>query len=392
MSVTATPLPPPGSGTPDVQQVTVVARKPPSDDVLLVLDNGQRLGGWTEARITRGIERCPADFALVVTEKYPLSVDALQVRAGQDIQLFIGADIVLSGYVDVVRPRISADTHSVTILGRGLCQDLVDCSAEWPGGQIQNATVEAIAAKLAAPYGIRVTALDDPGDPIPLYQINIGETVWEIIEKVCRYRQLLAYDDTDGNLLLAKVSKVQGKSGFQEGVNVLEAEAALSAHQRYSEYQSYTMSTESFNDLGAVDYTSKTVTDSAVKRHRVRKVVCPVSGPLGTAFAEDRIIWEMARRAGRSYAVSLTTDAWRDVQGLLYTPNTQVRLQLPSLKLPDVTWTISEVTFHKGAGGTSCDVLLMPPQAFIPEPDISFQLPAELIQELPAQAGAAPSQ
>jgi prophage tail gpP-like protein len=375
----------------DVQTVTVTAQLPSkSDDLSIILDDGQQLSGWQETRVTRGIERCPSDFALAVTEKFPLSSDALQISPGQACTIMIGGDLVLTGYVDTVRPALEADAHTVTILGRGKCQDLVDCSAEWPGGQIQGNSVSDIASKLAGPYGIDVTALTDVGGAIPLYQLNIGETGWEIIEKLCRYRQLLAYEDVDGNLLLSAVSKDQAASGFAEGVNVQRAEVAFSAHQRFQTYISYAMSVESLNDLGNVDYQNAKVTDTAVMRHRVRRVVCPVSGPLGTGFAEDRLIWEAARRAGRSYAVSLTTDAWRDAAGVLYTPNTQVRLQLPSLKLPDVTWTISEVTFHKDGRGTTCDLLIMPPQAFIPEPEIDFQIAAELVQQLPAggpQAG-----
>lgn len=363
--------------------VLTPGRSEPSDDVSLVLDDGQEISGWLDVRITRGIERCPSDFSVEVTEKYPTSVDALQIKAGQGVQVKIGSDLVLTGYVDVVRPRLDAGSHSVTVLGRSKCQDLVDCSAEWPGGQISGDSMLAIAQKLAAPYGITVRALTEPGDPIPVYQLNQGETVWEIIEKLCRYRQLLAYDDTGGNLVLSAVGTEQAASGFREGVNVERAEVALSAHQRYQTYISYAISLESLNDLGDVDYTNATATDDGVKRHRVRKVVCPVSGPLGTAFAEDRIIWEASRRAGRSYAVSLETDSWRDASGALYTPNTLVRIELPSLKLPDVTWTISEVTYHKGTDGTRCELLIMPPQAFIPEPDLNLQIAAELVSQVP---------
>lgn len=363
--------------------VSTQGRGAPNDDVSLVLDDGQQISGWLDVRITRGIERCPADFSLRVTEKFPTSVDALQIKSGQGVQVMIGGDLVLTGYVDVVRPKFDATMHEVTVLGRSKCQDLVDCSAEWPGGQISGDSLLAIAQKLGAPYGITAIALTDPGDPIPVYQLNQGETVWEIIEKLARYRQLLAYDGVDGNLILSAVGQTPAGSGFREGVNVEAAEVAFSAHQRFQTYISYAMSTESFNDLGDVDYTNATTTDDTVKRHRVRKVVCPVSGPLGTAFAEDRIIWEASRRFGRSYAVSLQTDSWRDASGALYAPNTLVRLELPSLKLPDVTWTISEVTFHKGADGTRCELLIMPPQAFIPEPTLNFQLPAELIAEAP---------
>jgi hypothetical protein len=63
---------------------------------------------------------------------------------------------VITGYVDRVIGTLDARQHSVTVTGRSKCQDLVDCSAEWPGGQIVGSSVLEIARKLAEPYGISV--------------------------------------------------------------------------------------------------------------------------------------------------------------------------------------------------------------------------------------------
>jgi prophage tail gpP-like protein len=43
---------------------------------------------------------------------------------------------------------------------------------------------------------------------------------------------------------------------------------------------------------------------------------------------------------------------------------------LPSLKLINQTWLISEVTYHRGEDGTTAEVVLMPPSAFVPQKEI----------------------
>jgi prophage tail gpP-like protein len=363
----------------DIQTITIVGRRPPSDDVSIVVD-GRHLAGWTEVRITRGIERCPSDFQLGMTELYPGQADAMQIKPGQACVVKIGRDVVITGYVDRVIPRISARQHSITVVGRGKCQDLIDCSAEWPGGQISGASVLEIARKLAKPYDIDVTAATDPGDAIPQFNLMRGETPFEIIERLCRFRQLLAYDTPDGNLLLSQVANTRAANGFQEGVNVQDAWATWSMEQRFSTYRAYLQSVETLADLGQGGDLLGEYEDKGVPRHRLRIIVAESSGGgLGLDVARDRAQWEASRRWGRSAEVRITTDTWRDAKGALYTPNTLAPVDLPSLKITRKLWAISEVTFKKdGNTGTTCDLVLMPPEAFLPQPFLLQPVPAEL--------------
>jgi prophage tail gpP-like protein len=66
--------------------------------------------------------------------------------------------------------------------------------------------------------------------------------------------------------------------------------------------------------------------------------------------------------------VRLATDSWRDSSGTLYEPNTLVDIDLPGLKLTPKTWLIADVTYLRNEQGTRADLVIMPPQAFYPEP------------------------
>lgn len=376
---------------PVIQRVTVTATAKRSDDVTVVID-GQAYGGWQDVRITRGVERLPADFDVRMTDIYNVDPDVLQILPGKACVVKIGNDPVVTGYVDIVAPSFNRGAHEITVHGRGKCADLVDCSAEWPGGQIVGNSVLEVARKLAAPYGIEVDALVDPGGAIAQFNLMRGESPFEIIERLARFRQLLAYDDYDGNLLLARVATRKGASGFREGINVQAGSAIFSMHERFSEYQCFFQAVEPLMETGTGGDVIGTAVDIHVPRHRRRIIIAEMAGgALGAKdVATDRAVWEQVRRFGRSFGVRITTDAWRDAAGLLYEPNVLVPLDLPTLKVTGRQWVIGEVTFRKSEQGTTCDLLVMPPSAFNPQPQLIAQIPADLIAGTTPGSGAAP--
>jgi prophage tail gpP-like protein len=364
---------------PTVQTVVVTANaSAPSDDVTVIIA-GIAYAGWQGVRITRGVERLPSDFELTLTDIYASEPDALQIKPGDTCVVKIGRDTVLTGYIDVVQIQLNTKSHELHVFGRSKCADLVDCSAEWPGGQIVGSSVLEIARKLASPYGIQVDAEDDPGGPIPQFNLMRGESPFDIIERLCRIRQLLAYDDTDGNLLLATGSTQSAASGFREGINVEAATATFSMHERFSKYLCYLQPVALFQDVGPGSDLISTQVDSGVPRHRQKVLIAESGGLDWLNVAKERLIWEGARRFGRAFIVHLTTDSWRDKAGALYEPNTLVALDLPTLKVTGRQWAISEVTYRRSHEGTRCDLTIMPPDAFRPVPTpLATAIPAEV--------------
>ncbi|WP_211467303.1 phage baseplate assembly protein [Collimonas silvisoli] len=353
-------------------------------DELKLIIGDREMSGWTDLRVTRGIERCPSDFELGLTELYPGDASAFVIEAGDTCQVLIGKDLVITGYVDRFIPSFSEGQHSIRVVGRSKCADLVDCSAQWPGGQISGSSVLGVAQKLAHPYGITVSATADVGLPIPQFNLNLGEPPFDIIERMCRYSALLAYDDTDGNLVLSRVGTKQAASGFTQGENVQSASIAYSMDQRFFEYEAFIQSMDVLSDLGDLGNLVASAIDDNVRRCRNRIIIAE-SGDSDFTVAKKRVEWEAVRRFGRSNQLHLTTDSWRDKDGQLWAPNTLVRVSLPRLKLQDANWIISEVTYSRNEeSGTTADLVIMPPEAFYPQPTVFQPAPADV----PANPGA----
>ncbi len=353
--------------------------KPPSNKLTLIAA-GQALTGWEAVRVTRSLDRVPADFDITLTERYPGQAAAVVVNPGDPCTVLIGSDTVLTGYIDRYNPSFSSRSHRVRIMGRSKCEDLVDCSispAALNGMSMTTTSLQLLAQELASPYGITVSSLTGTNVPVaaigggPLtFSAILTETPYEIIERVARYAGVLAYDGTDGNLILANVGTSTMANGFQQGLNVEAADVSYSMDQRFQEYLPALMSSNMFGQQGIGGVTYAPAYDKGVPRFR-ELIVVSEQFAISQQFAQLRIQWEMARRLGRSQAVRLVCDSWRDSAGTLWAPNAYASINLPALKLtPPKPWIIGEVSYVRDDQGTHAELLLMPKEAFLPEPTI----------------------
>jgi prophage tail gpP-like protein len=337
-------------------------------DELTLVVNGSRLSGWTEIAVTRGIEQMPSAFVVEATGGSPTLRDALNVEDGAPCTVFLGPDKVITGYVDTVIRSFSPGDATVRLQGRGKCQDLVDCSAEWKGWQISGGNALAIAKKLCEPYGIQAAALCDPGPVIPKFNLNIGETPATILEKITRQAQLLYYEDAAGNLVLAQAGTGNAASGLFEGENVQQATALRSKADRFSEYTVSLMGLYADGVITPAVAFPFTATDPNVKRHRkLYNIEDQVFG--GAGLARETAIWSSARRAGRGERIIVTVDSWRDRAGKLWMPNTLVSVSLPRLQVRKESLCLSRVTYRLALGtGRTAELELLPKGAFQPQP------------------------
>ena len=403
------------------------------EDVTLLVGN-QQISGWSSVRITRGIERMPADFDIKLTEKYPGATANVIVQPGMPCIVKIGPNQVISGYIDKYVPEINENNHTIRITGRSKCQDLVDCSALWPGGQIVSTTALDIATKLAAPYGIKVSTLPSqknlfPLPEVPFQLLMYTETPADIIARSCGNSGLLFYDDVNGDLVLAQVGTTKAACGFQEGVNVQSASGTFTMDQRFTymavRLQAMAYMADAGNQGSAiyppggepvvtlakdgtvkVAYPPNGIADPGVPRFRNKNIISEYSNSLinGKQYIQAKWEWEKNRRFGRAFRVDLTTDSWRDSAGNLWTPNTLADISIPSIRmLQKVTYVISEVTYQRDEeNGTTCRIVAMPPEAFTVQPIIMqpvapdaagkpIQIPAQTSTGTPTKSASVPT-
>ncbi|HEM6844597.1 TPA: phage tail protein [Providencia rettgeri] len=340
-----------------------------------LLINGKRIMGWDSIRITRGIERFPSDFELSLMDYYPATDEKQLVKAGDACEVLIGEDKVVTGYIDSWNPAINKTQHQIRVSGRGKCQDLVDCSANWENNVISQSNALQIAKKLASWYDIDVIS-DIPESQfqnIPQFTLNWGESSQQVIERTCRWSALLYYELPDGSLFLSRAGTEVAASGISQGLNIEEANYSDSMSNRYSEYIGVSLSISPMNgDYSSVE--NARARDPEADKMRYRNYITIVESNLITARREQEAInWEMNRRYGRSKELRVVIDSWRDVDDQLWRPNTLIPINIPIFGLEDKQWLLSEVVFIRGSDGTKAILTLMPPEAFIVEPYEFYQ-------------------
>jgi prophage tail gpP-like protein len=343
------------------------------DDLTLIIGNTS-WSGWTSVRLMRSLDTVPANFDIQVTEKYPASPD-IDIKPGDVCKVQIGGDLVLTGYIDRYRAQVSPSAHTVEIIGRSKSADLVDCAAfigeKDPSKeqyQLPPGNTLSVVKALAAPYGIAVNSTAGDGVAIPKYPISLGETAWELIDRITKYSQVVVYDMPDGSLMMATAGEEAMASGFVQGVNIEHAEVDFTMDQRYSIYEGFQTAVLGLTLDGAANVPPSAIaTDTAVTRFR-KKIIISEQNDTNGDIISRRVNWEAARRAGRSTAVTLVCDSWRDTSNNLWAPNHIASVKLPALKIADVAWVIGQVTYIKDLDGRHAEVLLMPANAFLPEP------------------------
>lgn len=293
--------------------------------------SGDIYGGWTDARVERGIERLSGSFALTVSERWPGQDEPRPIRRGERCEVLVDGETVITGWVDEASPSFGPDAHSIRICGRDTTGDLVDCSAIYKTGQWRNARLDKIATDLCGPFDIPVKADTDLGAVFTTYALQEGETVYEAIERACRLRAVLPMADGKGGLLLTRAGDGPPAAILEQGVNILAASGQFSNRERYSRYIIKGQD-RGIDDGGAESHTQVRAEsiDEAIWRYRPLIVLAESRGEHATY--QQRADWERNVRQGRSSRATVTVLGWRvKPLGDLWRPNLMVQLRSPWL-------------------------------------------------------------
>jgi len=335
------------------------------DTVTLAID-GVTYSGWTGVRISRSIESIAGEFDLSLTARERLESGRFPLAAGSAITLGVGGETLISGHIDRLSAQYDMRSHVITISGRDRAGDLADCSAIHPTGSWKNTSVEAIAAELAAPFGIAVTARAPTGAPIKRFALQQGETVAAAIERLVRYRGLLVVSTPAGAIELISPASGDPVARLAEGDAILAGIADHDVTERFSEYRVKGQSSGDDQVNGrAAAQPAGTARDPAVRRYRPLLVIGEEQSD--RASLGIRAAWEASVRAGRAQRITIGLAGWRRGDGQIWTPNVIVEVDAPSLYVRG-PMLVAGVTLQLDQNGTIAELEMSPPGAFTAEP------------------------
>lgn len=337
---------------------------PPHEIALLL--SGSAYLGWTEIEIDRGIDAACGTFDLQLTAREGTGLPEFPIRAGSACQIVLGGKPLITGYVDRVSRRIDKETRSLQVSGRDKACDLVDCSALNSPGSWRNARLEVIARALAEPFGVALTFTADTGKPLARFALQPGETAFAAIERLCRYRGLIAFSDGNGGLTIG--NPAAGAIGaarcgaVTEGDNLLSLESEHDLSQVYSSYVIKGQASGSDKAHGKpVAQVKGEAADAAMPRPRSLLIVGEEQSDAKSLATRAK--WEAQTRAARALRHTASVPGWF-ASGEVWQPGSRTRLTAPS-HAADTDLLIERVRLMRSSeGGTTSELTLVPAEAW----------------------------
>ena len=339
-----------------------------ADTIELMVD-GQRYGGWKDVRVDLAIDTLASAFDLQISERSPDDGRAAEwlARAGAEVQVLIGGDTVITGYLDSADPAIEAEDHSISVAGRSRAADLIDCSAVHQPGSWSGKRMDQIARDIVAPFNIDVVVEGDVGAPFPKFALQTGESVFDALERMGRMRGVLTMPRSDGAIVIAPPSPTGSAARLELGRNLKRVSARHDASQRFSLYIVSGQQAGSDNTHGrAASQIRAEASDAGITRHR--PLFINAEDQATPASSRTRAAWEATTRAARGQTITATVPGWRREDGGLWQPRQRVDLIAPQV-FASGELMVSAVSFQKSSdAGSVTELTLGNPAAFQPEP------------------------
>lgn len=347
-----------------------------NDEKPEILLDGVIYNDWQKCAINLSIDDIADTFAVTATEFRPDHGDALKavVRYGKET--------ILTGHIETIDISTVPDQEGVRLSGRSDAGDLVDCSAIVAGGELRKLTLLEAARVLCKPFGITVRALVDTGAAFDKIKVEQGESVSQVLDRICRERGFNAWSDGDGGIVLGRPGWGRAQTSlrmrFTDGGqlrrdnNIIELSSTLTLSNRFDRLIMRSQAATTDTDFGlSAAQPEATARDDAVGRYRPKIITSDGAGT--AADLQKRVDWEVARRVGKSTSVRYTVEGWRQVAGGdLWRPGLLVSVvDEPTNINSDMLITAVSLTLDEDKGGYRASLDLEPLAAWLPAPTIS---------------------
>ena len=370
-------------------------------EALVLKVGGKPYKGWTEARITRALDKTVSDFDLALSERWPGQDTPWPLLPFTACQLFLGTELLLTGYIDYYGPEVDDTKHAVRCTGRSKTGDLADCEPDIKSGQFTGYTLVQIARSICAPFGIEVVDLANATQTFPDATMERCETAHRFLERLGRLSGVLLTDDEQGRLVLTRAGSGKATTAIVQGKNMLRGAAKLNGARRFSIYivkgqhglgghgkgsvnAPPGLGTADGKPAGAdvaqtddedeptpaatpqvITQQRATATDSGVPRYRPHVVMA--ESQLDQAGMQERANWLARYSAGKAREAEVTVRGFRQSDGTRWTVNSMVTLTAAWLGFNE-DLLIAGVKMTIGARGKITEMVVGPPDAYAPDP------------------------
>jgi len=327
-------------------------------EVVTVSASGLNYSAFERVQVRASFKEAARSFRLEVAAELGASATNAIFAADTPVQIYIGGDLVIDGYVDSRDPQIDADSARINIGGRSKSSDLIDSSALHDTGWFENKTLLDIGNEIARGIAALFTS-DQEMEQIPFYHLTQGKSVFDTVEELARQQGLTLVGMPDGNIKITKAGSQRHAGGLFEGKNIKIGSASHNSANRHSEYH---VRGQRPIEHGAEALEIEAIArDAQIGRHR--PIVIIEKQDTSKDRAKKRSENRRDRAAGNALRARITVVGFRDEGGTLWEPGHLVWTESPFLDIAQ-DMLIETVDFGQDSAGSLTALGLVDPRAF----------------------------
>ena len=339
-----------------------------AEDEVAVLIKGERFRFWDAVRITRSIDGMDTvGFSAPFDANLPGFREIFRPLSFPDVVITVGGDPLFTGVLVSIDPTVGNKARTIQTSGYSRPGVLNDCTSPASAFPLEfnGLNLQDIATALVAPFGLSVVFEASPGPVFDRVAFTPKKKVLAGLAGLARQRNLIISSTQAGELLFT-----QSIPGGNAVARLRQGETPLVSVVPVFNPQSY------YSHLTGIEPVTVGLSGSqfTVKNPRLEGVVRPLTFDIpdtpGTD-AKSAVDAKMGRMFGNAATYSVSVNTWRDSNGLLWRPNTTLRLTAPDAMIyEEFEFLIRKVSFERVKNAETATLDLVLPGAFsggIPE-------------------------
>jgi prophage tail gpP-like protein len=211
-----------------------------ASETAVITVNGEKFDNWESVWIQhRWTDPWPI-FRFTCAEQVPAPSlwTKMQFEPGNEASITLGGVLAITGIILSRQTAYDATNHGVQLQGVGITWLAAKASVVDKTSNYDNQNFMQIAKKILEPWAGQIDMLpigDIPSNPLEHFQVNAGEPIWDIFDRLTRVYGLRLGTDENGNFL-AIGNHVGNSAGvLKEGVNILRCQCVISIEAWFNE-------------------------------------------------------------------------------------------------------------------------------------------------------------
>jgi len=239
---------------------------------------GVKYEGFTDVGVNGALENFSSSFSFSTTVKESsLGVIQNDLKLGQQARVFVGEDLVITGFIESLDISYSADSHSINVSGRDIGGDLIDSSIR-QRSYIQRDFFKLINLVLVD-NGYSIKVINKVGtltlEPTETIKTEQGDSVFDFLDRYAKKLQVLLKINPNGDLEIIREDNDVVKNflinDFTENNNILSASLSLTTTNRFNVIDVYSQDNNRTHTKTGISQKGS-ATDSSIRTTR-RKII-----------------------------------------------------------------------------------------------------------------------